>query len=459
MNFSTNPNASEFLDALSRWIDGISSINVRYVAVRSGEEWLINSAVVTLGPRRFAKKTIEEIQTTNVRVGTIQKNVGRRELDSFLNKVCRGTISLGQIRYSLPDTRKLAFFSPDQSSEPSYFLTKLQIRSVADTRVASLIAVKTTNAELRILDKPFDGLTDVLSFFGFPAENKLWDMHEIMLELHPPADFDHEKTQLENDKLNVSILKHPNFPRSQVALGLRLLPNPSLDRRSQLGKKIKWKASNGLDVGKLDLSVEDTVAAELLLSLNGLSVSRYFFSDRRRSLNPRLKHYAKYDPDLKALRSSLYTSSKESRFFEPGIGALAYLMGFTPLKPPLTDAPDFLLETKTGRLILVECTTKTSDIRTKAGKLVDRRFLLMNDASSSDLGNERVLAVLVVNLPRSQIMDEANFLAQNDVLLLTREGIDRLLNDLEMPTDTDTVFDQAKQRLQEKRSALSGLLQ
>jgi hypothetical protein len=54
---------------------------------------------------------------------------------------------------------------------------------------------------------------------------------------------------------------------------------------------------------------------------------------------------------------------------------------------------------------------------------------------------------LVINLPREQIIDEDDFLAQNQVLLLTQEDIDLALSRVDLPPNLDTVFDQARERM------------
>lgn len=69
------PAAADFNRMLNSCQCGISSIRIRYIAIRSENDWLLSKAHVILGPREFSYETDEEIKTTDLRVGEIQKNV------------------------------------------------------------------------------------------------------------------------------------------------------------------------------------------------------------------------------------------------------------------------------------------------------------------------------------------------------------------------------------------------
>lgn len=136
------------------------------------------------------------------------------------------------------------------------------------------------------------------------------------------------------------------------------------------------KGGQGFDIGHLELDLHDCTAVELMLSVSGFAVQRVFVTDKRKSLNPRLVAYKRFDPDLKALDDFLEPDVKNGRDLEQGVATLLYLLGATCSNPPATDAPDIFAETRNGRLAIIECTVKVTDVRAKAAKLIHRRHAL-----------------------------------------------------------------------------------
>lgn len=136
---------------------------------------------------------------------------------------------------------------------------------------------------------------------------------------------------------------------------------------------------------------------------------------------------------------------------------LLYLLGAVCSNPPATDAPDIIAETRAGRLAIVECTVKITDMREKAGKLINRRHALTFNADGSGPTRD-VLALLVVSLPKNKIPLEEDFLAKNQILLVTREDIDAAMKRLEFPPDLEELYMSTTELLQRALSAAFGMV-
>lgn len=454
-----NKSLLSFHQIVEGWIDGISSLDVRYISVRSEDKWYLMKASMVLRPSLFEPPFKEEIQTKDIKVGIIRENFSKKDIKNIVKKLYSGELVIPNFSYNFPSCEKLDYYAPF-SEESNYFQYQIKISGQLQQRLMfSHIEHKTVNAQLRCLKTPFDGMADIFSFAGFQGLNQIPGQAEISLEIEPPVALVISECRLENNKLTTKFIKHAKYPSNKINVALRLFPTPSLDRRFQIGEMVKWKKShpNGKE-GTLSVELQSSATVEVMLSASGHSISRYFVIDKNKSLNPRLTNYTKYDCDLKVLREKLFCAPKDSRHLETGVASLAYLLGFTTFKPPLDDAPDLVIETKQGRVAIIECTTRVTDIRVKAGKLVHRKYLLKDASRMSNFTGE-ILTILVVNIPKEQIVDETLYLTQNEVLLMTKEDLESLLNQLEVPSDTDQKFNEAREKLRNELAQLKDIPQ
>ena len=134
--------------------------------------------------------------------------------------------------------------------------------------------------------------------------------------------------------------------------------------------------------------------------------------------------------------------TSDSKRFEQGIAVLLFVLGFSPSVQIETDAPDLIVTTPIGKLVIVECTTRTADFAAKVGKLVDRRGALTKYLTKSGHPAD-IAAVLICRLPRDQIAVHEAELRSANVILLAREDLEKGLNRVRFFTDPDRMLDDA----------------
>lgn len=452
---SAQTDTEQFTKILDRWISGISSVSVQYILILINGKWTLKNSIVKFSPVVLEKEHIEEISITRLRAGSIQKNISTTEISTLVAKILSGTLEINGKCHSLSTPKSLYFHTALGWPEPNHFIPRIEISSNDSHIIKDGLNIHEANEELRCSPTPFDGIGDLLTFFGFPHSDWLPNTNNIVLEVYSPVILLLDDCSLIKNTLKLKLAKSTHFRQELVSLGIRQFPNPGLNRRKQIGSMLNWSDVGNESIVEFSLDLDETSNVELLLSANGSTVTRYYIFDDKKSLNSRLHNYIQYDKEVKALRESLYSTSKESRYLESAIATLAYLFGFTTLNPPhLTDAPDLILETAQGNFALVECTTKISDIRSKAGKLVNRKFPILADENGIGIANEKLILLLVVNLPLEQIVDEADFLTRNEVLLVTKEDIDIALKTLQFPVNPNEIFKQAKEKLQSNLSSI-----
>jgi hypothetical protein len=249
---------------------------------------------------------------------------------------------------------------------------------------------------------------------------------------------------LEDDKLLLIMHAHPNLDIAKVLLAVRAVPGNGLLGRLQLGDRITWSETRDQRrEGVLSVELPDAQAALVMLMMGPDTVRRHWFVDPNRAANHRLVAVQQFDRDLRMLRRGLFEATDASRF-EQAVAALLFILGFAPSIQLETDAPDLIVATPTGRLAIIECTTRVADLMSKVGKLVDRRGALVKALQASNHPTE-LLAALVCRLPKDQIMAHTEVSHAAGVVLVAAEDLNVALDQGRYQTNPDLIFDQARQ--------------
>ena len=213
----------------------------------------------------------------------------------------------------------------------------------------------------------------------------------------------------------------------------------------QLASQICWESdASGNRMGALSTSFEQADVALVMLRIGEKSVRRQWFSDPNRASNSRLLTIRHFDPDMKRLKNCLLESN-DPKSFEKGIAELLFLLNFIPCQQVETDAPDLVVTTPEGRIVLFECTLRTSDFQAKLGKLTDRRVSLSKALKENGYPLD-VSAVLVCRVPQDQLLFTESAKAAG-VILVTLEGIRDLLYSVNQQVQPDQLLDAALKAL------------
>jgi hypothetical protein len=439
------------------WMSATDHVNIEYLVVCVNGKWILSNAKVVLAPHKLEAKINDLVATSEVRVGHVRTRLGSNKLQEFFANLQIGRLKILDVDYSFAKDSPLSMYSPSAHHLSEYSIPQLEVRVDQSGGLSQHINVLAVNNELRGGLRPFDGLYDLLTYYQFGRDGHFPNEQKISLSVRSPADFDLDKCTLADNRLTIQLRSKSSEAKEGLVLGIRQFPVPHLTRRMQVADQVKWKkGGQGFDIGHLELDLHDCTTVELMLSVGGFAVQQVFVTDKRKSLNPRLAAYKRFDPDLKALDDFLEPDVKNGRDLEQGVATLLYLLGATCSNPPATDAPDIFAETRNGRLVIIECTVKVTDVRAKAAKLIHRRHALTFNADGSGPTHD-MLAVLVVSMPKIKIPLEDDYLAQNQILLITREGLQLAKTRLEVPPDLDELYLSTIEMLKQQMSAALGV--
>jgi len=172
-----------------------------------------------------------------------------------------------------------------------------------------------------------------------------------------------------------------------------------------------------------------------MLLIGQTTVRRQWILDPAKARNHRLLAVQQFDQDLRMIRDAVLQGT-DSVKFEHGVAALLFMLGFSPSVQLETNAPDLIVATPLGRLVIVECTTRISDFASKIGKLVDRRGALQKSFARSGHPTD-VIAALVCRLPRDQIAAQPADVLAHNVLLFSQEDLSSAFDRVRIPQDPD----------------------
>jgi len=299
---------------------------------------------------------------------------------------------------------------------------------------------------------PFDGAQDLINYLNLPDTIFSHKPAQVEIRISPPVDVRIDESFLSKGRLELTIHAHPKLKTEAISLAIQEFPESPNSRR-QVASQILWgSAEDGRQIGKLSIEATNTFAVKTVLMAGRNTVRRQFFEDILKVPNRRLFSISAFDSELKKLRKDL-TDTTNSEHFEKAVNSLAYVLGFSGCIMNETDAPDIILSTKNHNVVLIECTLKTADFNNKLGKLVDRKNTLIGLLQKAG-DNRKVHSYLVSGQFKAAIVHDAKELLSHDVVLLTKESLLKLLENLKFPQEPDELLLADVRHLQSLRTTL-----
>lgn len=443
-----------FLAIAEEWICDHYTLSLQYFAQKNGSSVELIHAAITAAPRKPEIIESLHIETSTLIAGqNITHPAQRAEILKTLQRATNGQISTKTTQLQLDSKSGLSHYSENQNRDDWQTILHLNIAGSQAMPISALQATQ-EDQELRCNATPFDGLNDLCGWLGLRDDRLTGRAASIDLRILPPVDMIFNESSIVDDQLKITLLAHPQLDTSKVKLAIKAYPGGGLSSRFRAENEIIWTHSKDPDEvskGLLDIRLENSESALGILLLGNQTVRRQWHVDPSKSQNNRYAAVQYFDQELRQTRLAALDSN-DSRKLEIAIASLLYLLGFSVVTPIEKDAPDIIATTPNGHIIILECTTRIADFSQKLGKLVDRRNGL-SKALQSASHHSQVHAALVCNLPRDQIAIKENELLQHEVLLATREDIEKAFNLTQLPKNPDELISNANQEMLSKKNS------
>lgn len=443
-----NLQRKSFFAAMGKWLCLGHSVQIRYMALQRSGELQLLSGFIAASATPIKPGLDFQVSVGDLRAGqfTIEHPTISQTISNF-EAACNGQISVYglKLKMKLPPTPE--YYGEPISTETWYHELHLQVlgEQITTPSYHEFLALED---ELRVAATPFDGLADLAGWLHLANPRSTHRAPHIDMRIAPPVDMVLAESNVNKDQLRISLRAAKSFDVKKVNLAVRIVPGSGIARHL-INDKISWgKAKEGYRYGLAALEIANTTQVLAMLSINTTIVRRHWFVDPSRARNLRLASIQAFDTQVEKLKSALLkVTDRDSRKFEKAINALLFLLGFASAEQLETDSPDIVAIAPSGRIMLVECTIKTSDMTTKVGKLVDRREMLLRSLGESSLVSS-VSTVLVCAASRNQITYEEAHLKKQRITLMTREDLEAAINKLNIAElDADALIDASESAL------------
>ena len=443
-----NEEIKNFLSSMKNWVCDHYYLDIRYAGKYVDGNSQLLAGSISINPLPPERDLGFNVSGRGFFAGHVQSAFPKAEdLIKVLQSAVNGEIDLGDgvVRLVAHENNTYGIYSEMMDRDRWFSPLHLKISGKVDGYLSHLDLISIDNM-LRVSNPPFDGLNDLETWLGLKIPLTSSGGPHLNISVNPPVDVVFSECLLKENILKVTLNAHQFFSVSGIKLALRSTPNNLLLNRMQVAENIKWERSEGnLNVGKLEVELENADSVLILLIIGDYTVRRQWILDSNKARNNRFLAVKHYDSDLKMIKNAIL-QDKDSDRFERGVSALLFMLGFSPSLQIETDSPDLIVTTPHGRLMIVECTIRVSDFSAKIGKLVNRRVSLSKFLNDSGHPANPV-AILVCRLPRDEISTATKDVLLNNVILFCGDDLNRFLLELRNLTNPDQLIDSYEQKM------------
>ena len=445
---------SRFLAMVNNWGRANDAAVISFLAYKDGAIWRLSYAVVVLSP-------IDKFSPEPINVNTELIKAGRFKISNLdqemISQLFGGQLTTPSGTFSLN--------SKDQSCHIQYLADgfrpagttnvrspMLLVNNVGSESMKSKIDFEEVEYHLRSHTIPYENLDDLLSSIGLQRDIPYSDSRRIEILMGIPADVIVARSRIEDGQAIVTVAGNPMLAKEHVRLGIRVPIDGGFLRSSIEGADMAWESDGEAVYGRAQVAVGTAKYLQVLLSVNGEAISKWWIVDQQRQLNPRTVIHRLFDHDDKKLRRLLFPARTESRDLEKGAALLLGLCGFSVLpygeKESLQEGPDLIAETAAGRRLIVECTIEMTDVHVKVTKLLQRKNRIVEVLTNNEFDSRSTLPVLLTTMARSDLKDQFDAFREKGVVLLTYEDLENLLERIVLPPNSDLIWDELSKSIQ-----------
>lgn len=301
--------------------------------------------------------------------------------------------------------------------------------------------------ELRAAVEPFDTFNELANDFLLAGPSNGSSFVEFVA-FQTVRIIPHLST-VKNGIATLSIAMAEGLNPAKFRLGVRQDISGAITRFSINGTDFDWQTLDNQLVGTATINIDEQAYLQCFATYNDVSHGFYWVYDQTRSKNSRMGAYRSLDPSLEKLTQLLLIPDKRkggASDFEKAAQWLFWLLGFSPVlldtQSGLNEAPDMILATPSGHLVVVECTTGNLKAGHKIAYLVERTEKVRQTLTSSGQPHIRVLPLMITSLPPDQIRIDLPGANNAGIVVIHSDEIEKLLHDIGFPVDPESKFNE-----------------
>ena len=376
-NASGDRDIEAFYSAISPWSSSYKRIGISILSIRVDTEWFIYSGRISLGTLPIQTRVFD---AENVFAITYEEHVDPSQVRGFLAKIIKEGLTFGarHIKFRAPETGNGIFsthFVPYDGG------SSMPVRNVL-LRIFGAKFDQHENKEslswqVMASSQPYGSFSELLGDFNLIDPGNLGGIIEVTGNV--PCIVNRDESHLVEGKATITINALEGLDQNKLRIGLQIFGRGATERRSLSADGFKWESNGPIKSGSCNFDAPSASIVRIFLSYAGEIQNHTWIEDFTASPNVRRIIHQTFDPGFELLSSMLQKPPErrqDSREFEAAVGWLFWMLGFSPIawsaSKRLTDAPDLVMQSDDGTILVLEATIGTLRVENKLPNLIER---------------------------------------------------------------------------------------
>lgn len=446
----------KFLSVISSWRSGYRSAWVTYVGYEQGGHHLILSA------RLYLSTSIESRSRPTYQTGAIVAGQVSLPVTADLRKVLEALLS--RDGYEIPGHGVLRLPTDgsrlNSLSEPSLFHAdglangdRLAVLNATGASRHSILLQPETDWTLKASLVPYDSVQELFLEYGLgPVRGSYSELDVIAVSAVEILN----RSTVVSELATLGLFMPDTLDPFKAHLGYRVISRGKVSSRGSFdGAQLTWQREGHYLTGVASLTVPVDAVIQCFACYEGHAHQTRWFMDPSTVQNPRAAALSLVESSGQLLQSCLLPDlppkGKAADDFESAVCWSLWALGFAPcafgLHPKTRDAFDIVAVSPKGDFLVVECTLGLLRADSKLSKLAARAAALRQLLRDSNSGHLRVLPVIITAMTKDEISADADQARQLGIVVITRENLERVQEEILRAPDGDRYFAQAIQSL------------
>ncbi len=278
-------NIDRFFESIAYKVDGYSAVSLKYIALKSGNEFFLLQGVILLSTG-LPQGTAVQFSSQHVRAGSYTLSELGLSASALVQQFVSGTIITphGEMRFQPNDGASfLATHDPIHPSGQST-QSRYDVLTILGGSARPFMPQPMLDWELKASPTPYDSLQELASDYSL---GPLRDVTNLEIIAFNVAAIDGASTiALSTGKLAMRVAS--GLRAEHVTLGYRVFANGRVVTRSAIqGHDMQWSQQDGLQIGRVDVEVPPAAVLHCVASYCGTAQSHFWVADPTTASNAR----------------------------------------------------------------------------------------------------------------------------------------------------------------------------
>jgi hypothetical protein len=463
LNEHSEQQLNAYFKAIASWRDAYRVARLHVLGVRTGDVLELVTARIVLDVGRDAECK------ASFRAGRVEAHqVMLDQQESDIQGVARSLASADGFHASgigcikLPSTEQVGIFvAPPTLLHPEGLSAgnRLAVLSIGGGHIADLLPQPESDWLLKAADAPYDSVQELAIDYGLGTLRGDRALLEVVARTAIEV---LSESAVTGTRASVGVWMASSLDRTQAKLGFRVIHQGRVVRRGAIrGSDLIWGDRDLAAIGTAEIEIPAGSVVQCIASYADEAHHFQWRADPTTFLNPRAAILSLADPSsalIQAyLRPDVPLRGTAASDFETAVSWLLWALGFSVAlfgtHSKTRDAFDVVATTPRGDFLVVECTLGLLRAEGKLSKLAARTANVRDSLAASNMKHLRVLPVIVTAMTSEQVEADAGSAADLGVLVLTRENLDEVQNELIRFPDADSLFERGLRAVQDRQSA------